>query len=212
MTTNTTTDLTARQALDQWLTMWNGDGDLARSLCADDFRIHFAVTEPDGSTPADDIRSAEDFARYLQWWHGQHPGVVFTSVADAVDGPTAGCCGTCRPVTCSWVGWTCSTSPRTVASAGSGPWAGSAACGAEGWRDSWQAGRVKRAERQYALVDLLRAARRPVSAARLAREFGVSTRTVERDIASLQVAGVPLYADHGVAGGYSILREYSLPP
>lgn len=71
---------------------------------------------------------------------------------------------------------------------------------------------MKRAERQYALVDLLRGASRPWSAARLAAEFSVSSRTIERDIASLQNAGVPLYADHGVAGGYSILREYSLPP
>lgn len=71
---------------------------------------------------------------------------------------------------------------------------------------------MKRAERQYALVDLLRGARRPWSAARLAAELGVSTRTIERDIASLQLAGVPLYAEHGAAGGYAILREYSLPP
>ncbi|GAA2585846.1 HTH domain-containing protein [Winogradskya consettensis] len=71
---------------------------------------------------------------------------------------------------------------------------------------------MKRAERQYALVDLLRGARRPWSAARLAGEFGVSSRTIERDIGSLQLAGVPIYADHGAAGGYSILREYSLPP
>ncbi|MEV4343935.1 WYL domain-containing protein [Actinoplanes sp. NPDC049596] len=71
---------------------------------------------------------------------------------------------------------------------------------------------MKRAERQYALVDLLRGARRPWSAARLAAEFEVSARTIERDIASLQQAGVPIYADHGAAGGYSILREYSLPP
>jgi len=71
---------------------------------------------------------------------------------------------------------------------------------------------MKRAERQYALVDLLRGARRPWSAARLAAEFDVSTRTVERDIASLQVAGVPIYADHGATGGYSVLREHSLPP
>ncbi|MBE7194347.1 MAG: HTH domain-containing protein [Gordonia polyisoprenivorans] len=71
---------------------------------------------------------------------------------------------------------------------------------------------MKRAERQYALVDLLRGASRPWSAARLAREFGVSARTIERDIGSLQLAGVPIYADRGVAGGYSILREYSLPP
>lgn len=71
---------------------------------------------------------------------------------------------------------------------------------------------MKRAERQYALVDLLRGARRPWSAARLATEFEVSPRTIERDIASLQLAGVPIYAEHGAAGGYAILREYSLPP
>lgn len=71
---------------------------------------------------------------------------------------------------------------------------------------------MKRAERQYALVDLLRAARRPWSAARLARELEVSSRTIERDIGSLQLAGVPIYAEHGVAGGYAILPEYSLPP
>jgi hypothetical protein len=76
----------ARRSLDLWLTMWNTDGDLARRICADDFRIRFAVTEPDGSAPADDIRSAEDFARYLSWWHGQNPHTVFETVADAIDG------------------------------------------------------------------------------------------------------------------------------
>jgi hypothetical protein len=92
MTTPATTDPTttaataARRSLDLWLTMWNGDAALARRICADDFRIRFAVTEADGSTPADDIRTAEEFARYLEWWHGAHPGVVFTPVADAIDG------------------------------------------------------------------------------------------------------------------------------
>jgi predicted DNA-binding transcriptional regulator YafY len=71
---------------------------------------------------------------------------------------------------------------------------------------------MKRAERQYALVDLLRGSRRPWSAPRLARHFEVSQRTVERDISALQLAGVPIYADRGTLGGYSILREYSLPP
>ncbi len=71
---------------------------------------------------------------------------------------------------------------------------------------------MKRAERQYALVDLLRGARRPWSAARLAAEFEVSGRTIERDVAALQAAGVPVYADTGRGGGYSILPEYSLPP
>ncbi len=40
----------------------------------------------------------------------------------------------------------------------------------------------------------------------------MSSRTIERDIGSLQLAGVPIYADHGATGGYLILREYSLPP
>jgi proteasome accessory factor B len=71
---------------------------------------------------------------------------------------------------------------------------------------------MKRAERQYALVDVLRGALHPWSAARLARHLEVSKRTIERDIAALQSAGVPIYADRGASGGYSILREYSLPP
>lgn len=86
MTDNDTRVDQARTALDQWLVMWNADGDLARHLCADDFRIRFAVAEPDGSTPADDIRTADDFAAYLDWWHGQHPDAVFTAVSDALDG------------------------------------------------------------------------------------------------------------------------------
>jgi predicted DNA-binding transcriptional regulator YafY len=71
---------------------------------------------------------------------------------------------------------------------------------------------MRRSERLYALVDLLRGSRRPFSATRLSEEFEVSKRTIERDIQSLQLAGVPIYADYGVSGGYSILREHSLPP
>jgi hypothetical protein len=85
-TTPASTDDGARRSLDLWLTMWNSDGALAREICADDFRIHFAVTERDGSTPADDIRTAEDFARYLDWWHSENAGTVFSHVADAIDG------------------------------------------------------------------------------------------------------------------------------
>jgi hypothetical protein len=84
--TNPTAGSAARHSLDLWLTMWNTDDGIARQICADDFRIHFAVTESDGSTPAGAIRTAEEFAQYLAWWHEQHPGVVYTSVADAVDG------------------------------------------------------------------------------------------------------------------------------
>ncbi len=72
---------------------------------------------------------------------------------------------------------------------------------------------MRRSDRQHALVDVLRAsAPRPVSAAELAERFNVTRRTIERDLAALQVAGVPLYAEHGRTGGYRILPDYDLPP
>jgi hypothetical protein len=85
-TTPTPTPPLACISLNQWLAMWNGDSSLAHRICSADFRIRFAVTEPDGSTPADDIRTAGHFAHYLDWWQRQHPGAVFTSVASAIDG------------------------------------------------------------------------------------------------------------------------------
>lgn len=72
---------------------------------------------------------------------------------------------------------------------------------------------MKRAERQYAIVDWLRAtAPRPITAARMAEEYGVSRRTIERDLRSLAEAGVPVYATEGRDGGHSILAEHTLPP
>ncbi|MFC8732662.1 helix-turn-helix transcriptional regulator [Luteimicrobium sp. NPDC057192] len=72
---------------------------------------------------------------------------------------------------------------------------------------------MRRSERHHALVDHLRArAPKPISVSRLARELEVSTRTVERDVAALQAADVPLYAVPGRAGGYAVVPEYSLPP
>jgi predicted DNA-binding transcriptional regulator YafY len=72
---------------------------------------------------------------------------------------------------------------------------------------------VNRTDRLYALVEALRAAapaRR--SARRLAEDFGVSTRTVERDLVSLQEAGVPIWAEPGRTGGYTIDARATLPP
>lgn len=61
---------------------------------------------------------------------------------------------------------------------------------------------MTRLERLYAISEAIRRrAPRPVSAARLADEFGVSRRTIERDLAALRSAGVPLYAEHGRKGG-----------
>lgn len=61
---------------------------------------------------------------------------------------------------------------------------------------------MNRLERLYAInEEIRRRAPRPVSAARLAEEYGVSRRTVERDLGSLRSAGVPLYAERGRTGG-----------
>jgi predicted DNA-binding transcriptional regulator YafY len=42
--------------------------------------------------------------------------------------------------------------------------------------------------------------------------FEVSTRTIERDIAALQQAGVPIWATSGPGGGYSLDPQTTLPP
>lgn len=49
-----------------------------------------------------------------------------------------------------------------------------------------------------------------VSATTLAEEFGVSRRTILRDIDTLTLAGIPIYAEIGSKGGYSINRDYKL--
>ena len=65
---------------------------------------------------------------------------------------------------------------------------------------------MNRLERLYAINEHIRRHRdRPVSAARLARQFEVTRRTIERDLAALRASGVPLYADHGRNGGQHTL-------
>jgi predicted DNA-binding transcriptional regulator YafY len=72
---------------------------------------------------------------------------------------------------------------------------------------------VNRTDRLYALVEELRAvAPRPRSARWLAGRFEVSARTVERDISALQQSGVPIYAEPGRAGGYTLDKARTLPP
>ncbi|MBB6735689.1 helix-turn-helix transcriptional regulator [Cohnella zeiphila] len=46
----------------------------------------------------------------------------------------------------------------------------------------------------------------------LAREFGVSPRTILRDLQELSELGVPLYSEVGPHGGYQVLKERVLPP
>ncbi|MGW6058083.1 helix-turn-helix transcriptional regulator [Streptomyces sp. NPDC055189] len=64
-----------------------------------------------------------------------------------------------------------------------------------------------RADRLVSLVLLLRQRGR-LTADTLARELGVSTRTVLRDIEALSASGVPVYAERGRHGGFALLPGF----
>ncbi|WP_067621512.1 helix-turn-helix transcriptional regulator [Alicyclobacillus acidiphilus] len=64
------------------------------------------------------------------------------------------------------------------------------------------------------LIELMMAVnrKRKFTVKELAEEFGVSTRTMLRDLQELSGMGVPLYSEVGAGGGYRVLTERSLPP
>jgi predicted DNA-binding transcriptional regulator YafY len=49
-------------------------------------------------------------------------------------------------------------------------------------------------------------------ASELAERFEVTTRTIERDLLALQEAGVPIWAQPGPGGGYTLNTDATLPP
>jgi predicted DNA-binding transcriptional regulator YafY len=68
-------------------------------------------------------------------------------------------------------------------------------------------------ERQHALIEELRArAPRHVTGAVLAIRTGTTVRTVERDMARLTAAGVPIQVRRGPGGGYKMTTRTDLPP
>lgn len=69
---------------------------------------------------------------------------------------------------------------------------------------------MSRAQRLLDLIQILRRHRRPVAGAVLAREQGVSLRTLYRDIASLQAQGADIAGEAGL--GYILRPGFTLPP
>jgi predicted DNA-binding transcriptional regulator YafY len=49
-------------------------------------------------------------------------------------------------------------------------------------------------------------------ASKLAEKLGVSVRTLHRYFGMLDEMGIPVYAEHGPYGGFSLVRGYKLPP
>jgi predicted DNA-binding transcriptional regulator YafY len=71
---------------------------------------------------------------------------------------------------------------------------------------------MRRTERLFALAEYLRGRRTGVTAETLAERFGVTVRTIYRDLDALRAASMPLAAERGRGGGYALDRSYSLPP
>ena len=72
---------------------------------------------------------------------------------------------------------------------------------------------VNRTDRLHALSEeLRRAGPAGRTAARLAAWLEVSSRTVKRDVAALQQAGLPVWAQAGPGGGYVLSSAATLPP
>lgn len=69
---------------------------------------------------------------------------------------------------------------------------------------------MSRTERLLALLQLLRTYRYAVTAEAIARQLGVSVRTVYRDIGTLQAQGASIDGEAGV--GYLLKPGFTLPP
>jgi predicted DNA-binding transcriptional regulator YafY len=69
---------------------------------------------------------------------------------------------------------------------------------------------MRRADRLFLLIHALRGRRAAIPARTLADTLGVSLRTVYRDVADLQVSGIPIEGEAGV--GYVLRKGADIPP
>jgi predicted DNA-binding transcriptional regulator YafY len=69
---------------------------------------------------------------------------------------------------------------------------------------------MRRTERLFAIIQILRRARAPMTAATMAEELETSLRTVYRDIAELIAQRVPVRGEAGI--GYMLESGFDMPP
>src|SRR5215470_1593860 len=67
-----------------------------------------------------------------------------------------------------------------------------------------------RSNRMFEVIQVLRAARKPLTAQALAERLEVTKRTIYRDVAALQAMRIPIEGEAGI--GYVMRRGFDLPP
>ncbi|CAN7371654.1 helix-turn-helix transcriptional regulator [Pararhizobium sp. LjRoot238] len=69
---------------------------------------------------------------------------------------------------------------------------------------------MRRADRLFDIIQALRGQSQPTTAAVLAKRLEVTTRTIYRDVATLQARRIPIEGEPGV--GYVLRKGFDLPP
>lgn len=69
---------------------------------------------------------------------------------------------------------------------------------------------MRKAERLFEIVQLLRRVGGPVSAEKIAQELGASKRSVYRDVAALMAQNIPIRGEAGI--GYVLEKGFDMPP
>ncbi|MEM6466751.1 MAG: YafY family protein [Pseudomonadota bacterium] len=69
---------------------------------------------------------------------------------------------------------------------------------------------MRRGDRLFELIEILRRAGGPISSHSIGEELGVTKRTVYRDVAALVAKGVPIQGEAGV--GYVLEAGFHMPP
>jgi predicted DNA-binding transcriptional regulator YafY len=69
---------------------------------------------------------------------------------------------------------------------------------------------MRKASRLFEIIQILRLARKPVTAAEIAAQLEVTARSIYRDIVALQAMRVPIEGERGI--GYILRPGFTLPP